>query len=138
VGSITTLAKPSAAYTLASGLNNGNRLTGFYVDTSNVTWSYILGANKKRIVFQDPKASATSGNGTEAFAINDAGAVTGIYADASGVVRGFYRSPTGQFSQFAPKGSVETVGSSVNDGGTVTGEWYDALGQVHGFIWRPQ
>ncbi len=136
-GSITTIAKPGALATVVNGINNGNRVAGDYVDSSYVTWSFILGANKKRIVFQDPKASASSGYGTAALAINDAGAVTGIYADASGVIHGFTRSQTGQFSEFDPKGSVETTPFDINAGGTVTGYWYDALGQVHGLIWRP-
>jgi hypothetical protein len=137
-GSITTIAKPGAVITVINGINNRNRVTGDYVDTSDVTWSFILGANQKRIVFQDPKASATYGNGTAALAINDAGAVAGIYADAQGVVHGFSRSQTGQFSQFDPTGSVETVPFNISASGTVTGYWYDSLGQVHGLIWRPR
>lgn len=60
-------------------------------------WGFILGANKRRIVFQDPKASQTYGNGTVSLAINDAGAVTGYYADAQGVIHGFYWSQTAKF-----------------------------------------
>lgn len=137
-GSITTIAKPGAVSTTLNGINNGNRVVGDYVDSKNVTWSFILGANKKRTVFQDPMASATSGNGTAALAINDEGAVTGIYADAKGIIHGFSRSQTGRFSEFDPQGSAETIPFDINAGGTVTGYWYDALGQVHGLIWRPR
>ncbi len=39
-------------------------------------------------IFQDPQASETYGNGTEPEAINNVGAVTGLYADYQGVVHG--------------------------------------------------
>lgn len=137
-GAITTIAKPGAVETFPSGINNGNRITGFYVTKGNVVWGFILGGNKRRIVFQDPKASATYGSGTLPEALNDAGAVTGIYADAQGNIHGFYRSPTGRFSEFDPNGSVYTEPYAINNNGAVTGYWYDAQGANHGFIWRPQ
>ena len=136
-GSITTIARPGSLATTLNGINNGNMATGDYVDSSNLTWSFILSTNRKRIVFQDPKASESSGAGTVALAINDAGAVTGIYADAGGAIHGFWRSQTGRFSEFDPKGSVETIPFDINASGTVTGYWYDALGQAHGLIWTP-
>lgn len=137
-GAIRTIAKPGALETVPSGLNNGNRVLGFYVDKNSVVWGFIVGGNKRRIVFQDPKASTTYGNGTQPEAINDAGAVTGLYADAQGDVHGFYRSPTGRFSEFDPTGSVYTLPFAINASGTVTGYWYDAQGGNHGFIWTPQ
>lgn len=136
-GAIRTIAKPGAVDTGLSGINNGNRVVGFYIDTNSVYWGFILGGNKKRIVFQAPKAGKTYGTGTVPEAINDAGAVTGLYADAQGDVHGFYRSPTGRFSEFDPKGSIYTEPYAINDNGTVTGEWYDAQGGTHGLIWTP-
>ncbi len=136
-GSITTIAKPGSVATTLNGINNDNMVVGDYVDSSNLTWSFILGANKKRIVFQDPKAGQSSGAGTVALAINDAGAVTGIYADAGGAIHAFWRSQTGRFSEFDPKGSVETIPFDINATGTVTGYWYDAQGRSHGLIWAP-
>ncbi len=135
-GAFTTIAKPGAIEQAVYGINNGNRVTGYYIDKTVVIWGFILGANKRRIVFQDPKASETYGNGTVPVAINDAGAVTGYYVDAQGVVHGFYRSPTGKFSEFDPKGSVFTEPEGINARGTVTGFWLDAQGANHGFIWR--
>ena len=137
-GAFTTIAKPGAIEQAVYGINNGNRVTGYYIDKTVVIWGFILGANKRRIVFRDPKASETYGNGTVPVAMNDAGAVTGYYVDAQGVVHGFYRSPTGKFSEFDPKGSVFTEPEGINARGTVTGFWLDAQGANHGFIWTPQ
>lgn len=135
-GKITIVAPPQAVLTLFSGLNNGNRLTGFYVDQYGVVWGLLVSAKMKQISFQDPKASQTYGNGTQPLAINDAGDVTGLYSDAYGVVHGFYRSATGNYSEFDPPGSVFTEPFSVNSRGTVTGYWFDAYGAAHGFIWK--
>jgi hypothetical protein len=136
-GTIRTIEKRGALDTGLSGINNGNTVTGFYIDKNSALWGFIQGGGQRRIVFQDPKASETYGAGTEPEAINDADAVTGVYADAQGAIHGFYRSPTGQFSEFDPKGSVYTLPYAINDSGTVTGYWYDAQGGTHGFIWSP-
>jgi hypothetical protein len=136
-GAITTVAKRGAIDTGITGINKHNSVLGFFVDPNSVVWGLIR-AHNKRIVFQDPQASVTYGNGTQPEAINNAGAVTGLYADAQSNVHGFYRSPTGQFSEFDPPGSVYTLPYAINDSGTVTGYWYDAQGANHGFIWTPQ
>lgn len=136
-GAIRTIAKPGAVDTGLTGINNRNIALGFFVDANSVVWGLIRGHNK-RTVFQDPEASETYGNGTQPEAINNAGAVTGLYADAQSVAHGFYRSPTGQFSEFDPPGSVYTEPVAINANGTVTGYWYDAQGANHGFIWTPQ
>ncbi len=135
-GSFTTVAKQGAVNTGLTGINNRNTVLGFFVDTNNVVWGLIRG-HHKRIVFQDPNASETYGNGTQPEAISDDGAVTGLYADAQSNVHGFYRSPTGQFSEFDPPGSVYTEPFAINAKDTVTGYWYDAQGATHGFIWTP-
>lgn len=97
----------------------------------------ISGGGKRQIIFQEPHASQTYGNGTEPEAINDAGEITGLYSDDQGNVHGFYRSATGAFAEFDPPGSVYTEPSSINAAGTVTGYWYDAQGATHGFTWKP-
>jgi hypothetical protein len=135
-GKIRTIAEQGAVATLFSGINDANRAAGFYVDQNGVAWGLLVGGHEKKIIFQDPKASQSYGNGTQPEAINNAGAVTGLYADNQGVVHGFYRSPSGKFSEFDPDGSVFTEPFGINDGGTVTGYWFDAQGGTHGFIWR--
>ncbi len=137
-GTIRPIVKRGALETFVSGINNSGSVPGYYVDKNGVAWGFILGANMKRIVFQDPQASETYGNGTVPEAINDAGAVTGIYADAQGNIHGFYRSPGGQFTQFDPQGSVYTLPYAINANGTVAGYWYDAQGGTHGLIFTPQ
>ncbi|HEY6486870.1 MAG TPA: hypothetical protein VIX83_10855 [Candidatus Cybelea sp.] len=136
-GAVTSVTERGATDTGVTGINNRDVVLGFYIDTNSVVWGLILGKNHKRTSFQDPNASETYGNGTQPEAINDAGAVTGFYADAQGNVHGFYRSPSGQFSEFDPQGSIFTEPYAINDSGTVTGYWYDAAGATHGFVWAP-
>lgn len=135
-GKYTTVAPQGAEVTLFSGVNNSNRLTGFYVDQYGVTWGLIVTAKMKQIAFQDPNASQTYGNGTQPEAIDDAGDVTGLYSDSQGIIHGFYRSISGKYAEFDPPGSVLTIPYSINSNGAVTGYWYDGYGATHGFIWQ--
>jgi hypothetical protein len=137
-GAIRTIAQPGSDDTQFGGINNEGRAVGFFVDQNSVVWGLLAGGHQKKIVFQDPNAGSTYGNGTQPEAINDAGEVTGLYSDDQGAVHGFYRAATGKFSEFDPEGSVYTEPFSINANGTVTGYWYDGQGALHGFIWRPR
>lgn len=136
-GAFTTVSKRGAVETGVTGINNHDKALGFYIDTNSVVWGFIQGKNGKRTIFQDPNAGESYGTGTQPEAINDAGAVTGYYADAEGNVHGFYRSPSGQFTDIDPYGSVFTEPYAINDSGAVAGYWYDAQGGTHGLLWTP-
>ena len=70
---------------------------------------------------------------TLATSINPAGAITGVYADASFVQHGFLRSRDGDFTSFDPPGSGDTFPTSINAAGVIAGNWNAA----HGFLRIP-
>jgi hypothetical protein len=85
-------------------------------------------AQKPRIItFDVPGAGTGAGQGTTPYYINDAGAITGWYADASGVNHGFLRAPDGKITApiDAPlAGNESGVGTtlfSVNRFGAIVG-----------------
>jgi len=64
--------------------------------------------------------------GTQALAINPAGAIVGGYSDG-----GFLRAPDGTFTTF------EGTPTSINPAGTMTGFYTDASSTVHGVLRIP-
>ena len=81
----------------------------------------------------DPPGSVA----TEPFAINPAGAITGVYLDANGNQHGFLRARDGTFTSFDFPGSIFTVPFAINPAGAITGLYGDASGNVHGFLRSP-
>lgn len=136
-GALSIVNVPNSLFQQVSGINERGKLTGFYVDTNGVAWAFIASAHGSTIPFQAPDASVTDSGGTEAAAINAIGGVTGMYFDAALGTHGFYRSPSGQFAEFDPVGSIATVPQAINDRGDVAGLWYDAHGISHAFVWMP-
>jgi hypothetical protein len=67
-------------------------------------------------------------------AITASGAITGSYADASGVTHGFLRTPSGAFTTFDVPGSTSTTATSITPCGVITGWYGDTIGNVHGFL----
>src|ERR1700693_2827875 len=77
---------------------------------------------------------------TTSVAINDAGEITGYYADANAALHGFLRAPDGTFTKFDVPGStcpsfssVCTQPAGINDAGAITGFYCDAI-MCHGFL----
>jgi hypothetical protein len=67
-----------------------------------------------------------------ATSINDSGAITGTYTDASTFNHGFVRSPQGTFTTFDVGEAMWNL--SINNGGAVAGTYRDANGSSHGFV----
>jgi hypothetical protein len=87
-------------------------------------------ARAQTIITFDPTGSVS----TNVFSINDAGAITGYYADASGVNHGFLRAVDGTIIPFdAIVGSISTEAFSINVAGAITGSYY-VSGVNHGFL----
>src|SRR5437870_6158883 len=78
--------------------------------------------------FESPGSTST-----EPVSINNAGAVTGTYADGGGVVHGFMRDGRGGFTSFDAPGATVTRAVGINNTGTVTGFYFSGVGP-HGFI----
>ena len=77
------------------------------------------------------------GNSTSAQGINDQGDITGSYADANGVTRGFIRYSDGTFSEpiVEPNDADGfTFPRDINNVGTLAGSFGDATGEDHGFL----
>jgi probable HAF family extracellular repeat protein len=83
--------------------------------------------------FFDPPGSTD----TEAFAINDLGALVGTYTDANGVTHSFVRSPWGSTTTIDVPGATETDARGINDFGAIVGYFFDASGAAHGFKRTP-
>jgi len=68
---------------------------------------------------------------TEAFSINDSGAITGDYRSGAG----FLRTPDGKITTFhAPGDAAGTVGLSINADDAIAGDYLDAKFLSHGFV----
>lgn len=91
------------------------------------------------ISFDTPSAGTGAFQGTFAYAINAAGAVTGWYLDAGNQAWGFRRTPSGAITSF----SVPNVGTgpflgtgpwSINSQGAIAGYYVDMNCVEHGFV----
>ena len=151
-GQITVLDAPgagTAAYegTDFLGMNaSGTIIGGISVGTVNgvvgTSHSLMLATDGTYTIFDPPQAGAHS---SLAEAINDSGAVVGIYRDANLVRHGYLRQPDGTFVSFDDPDAAQLPVSATDDGteprsinanGVVVGFYADANGVRHGFIWQ--
>jgi len=147
-GEFTTFDGPGAnsfGYgTFPARINDAGVITGHYVDAHNVNRGFLRSPAGELLTFDAPGAGsvAAAGYGTFPKSINDAGAITGHYADTHGLIHGFVRSPSGEFTTFDAPGPTGGWGwgifpESINDAGAVTGHYTDAVGMNHGFLRIP-
>jgi hypothetical protein len=100
--------------------------------------------------FNAPGAGTAAGQGTVAFAINPAGAITGYTRDANSARHGFLRAPDGTFTTFDNPGagtcstSCGTIGPgqgtrafAINPSGQIVGFYSNNSGQCHGYVRAP-
>ncbi len=92
--------------------------------------------------FDAPGAGTGPGQGTQPFAINPAGLITGFYLDAGDVYHGVLRTPDGAITTFDAPGAGTGPGQgtrpfSINPGGTISGRYVDAGDVGHGFLRTP-
>ena len=97
--------------------------------------------------FDAPGAGTGAGQGTVAFGINPAGAITGFIRDANFARHGFVRAPDGTFTVIDAPGagtcstSCGTIGPgqgtrafAINPSGEITGFYSDNSGRCHGYV----
>jgi hypothetical protein len=109
---------------------------------SLITSAFVLSANANQrktsiITFNVPDAQ-----GTQAYAINPEGTITGFYFDSGGLGHGFVRARNGTFITFDPPGvttapGLNTAPWGINPAGTTAGWWYTNMGPnffAHGFL----
>jgi hypothetical protein len=127
------------AYTDCSVLiNNWGAITGYYLDKNNVFHGFVRGPEGKFTNFEAPGADTTPGdfNGTLPNAINDAGAIAGVYYDIQNVAHGFLRSPEGGMTTFDPPGSIATIPIAINLESAIAGYYVDDTGVFAAFLRR--
>ena len=130
------------AYTDCSVLiNDSGAITGYYLDANNVYHGFLRSPDGKFTTLNAPGADLTPGdfNGTLPNAINDAGAITGVYYDANNEGHGFLRSPEGKFTTFDVTGSTigTTTPIALNLEAAIVGYYLDQNGVFQGFLRRP-
>jgi hypothetical protein len=126
--------------TVPESINDSGAITGHYIDVRDATRGFMRAPGGSFTSFDAPGASSTAafGYGTVPESINDAGAVTGHYGDASGVFHGFLRAADGKITTFdAPGAATGTLPKSINAGGAITGHYVDAQNVDHGFVRSP-
>jgi hypothetical protein len=138
--------------TYNSGINTAGATMGDYADSNDVFHGYVRASNGTITTFNVSAAGTGPGTplceqtttcpGTIPEGINNQGAITGQYIDASGVNHGFLRALNGTITTFdapdAGTGSGQgTIPSSPNPAGAITGFYIDANGVNHGFLRNP-
>jgi hypothetical protein len=122
-------------------INNFGAITGAYLDANNVYHGFVRSPEGKFTTFDSPGAdlNAQDYNGTFPNAINDAGAITGLYVDVSGGAHGFLRTPEGAFTTFdVPKGIFgSTTPIGLNLEGAIVGRYADQNGIARPFLRNP-
>jgi hypothetical protein len=119
-------------------INNWGAITGYYLDAKNVFHGFVRSPEGKFTSFEAPGADKTSDNfnGTNPNAINDAGAIAGVYFDVNSAAHGFLRSPDGGMTTFDPPGSTGTFPIAMNLESAIVGYYLDTNGVFGGFLRR--
>jgi hypothetical protein len=108
---------------------------GVYIDAAKVRHGYLRDSRGTFTAIDFPGSSQT-----EAFALNDAGAVVGAYM-LNGVQHGFLLtgspSPPVNFQTIDFPGNTGTRAIGINNAGQIVGDYVDANGVRHGFLATP-
>jgi len=132
-----TFDVPGATGTQVNGVNDGGVIEGAFTDASG-QHGFVAGpVGLARFDFP-----GTSGV-TQAFAIDNAGDVVGVYTDAAGASHGFRRSPGGAITALPPApgagtGSGQgTFPTGITDSGEIVGFSVGPDGVAHGYAQSP-
>jgi hypothetical protein len=132
-----TFDVPGSTGTQVNGVNDGGVIEGAFTDASG-QHGFVDGAGGL-VRFDFPGTSGV----TQAFAIDNAGDVVGVYTDAAGASRGFLRRPSGTITALpSPPGAGTGSGqgtfpAGITDGGEIVGFFIDTGGVVHGYTQSP-
>jgi hypothetical protein len=141
-GTFVIFDVPGGAFdTFVTGINPAGAITGWTFD-GTVYLGFVRAPNGTVTTIAPPGSTATFvGSYFGGYAgppINPAGAITGSYADVSGVMHGFVRAPDGTFTTFDVPGAVDgtILVCCITPEGAVAGIYSDANGG-HGFVRTP-
>jgi hypothetical protein len=127
------------AYTDCSVLiNNYGAITGYYLDANNAFHGFVRSPQGNFANFEAPGSDTNPNdfNGTLPNAINDAGAIAGVYYDLNSVAHGFLRGPEGRMTTFDPPGSTATIPIASNLESDIVGYYLDENNLFGGFLRR--
>jgi hypothetical protein len=134
--------------TFPTAISAAGVITGYYLDANNIPQGFLRAPNGTFPNF-DPLGSLVSllaalnppGQGSKAFGINQAGAITGYYYDGNGSPHCFLRAPNGTFTNVDPPGSLGSTDFYpivINPAGAITGNYADGnTGLNRGFLRTP-
>src|SRR5215470_4243367 len=132
-----TFDVPGATGTQVNGVNDGGVIEGAFTDAAG-QHGFADGPGGL-VRFDLPGTSGV----TQAFAIDNAGDVVGVYADAAGASHGFLRRHTGTITALptapgAGAGSGQgTFPTGITDSGEIVGFYVGADGVAHGYAQSP-
>jgi uncharacterized membrane protein len=133
-GRYRRIGVPGARGTVASRINDGGQIVGYYSATNDNpnaatdARGFLLGPRGSVQRIDVPGATLTQPAG-----INNLGEVAGGYADADGAVHGFLRGRDGEFTTIDIPDARVTVAVDINDLGQTAGTYIDSGGRVRGF-----
>jgi hypothetical protein len=130
-GSFTTFDPKGSIATMATGINTGGTVTGYYYDSKGMTHGFVRTSDGAITTF-DPTGSAA----TEALSINQNGEIAGWYRNKSGTYENFVRSASGTITTFDPSKGAALGAIGINANGEVTGA-YQAGGGMDGYVGMP-
>lgn len=124
---------PGSTSAQATDINFEQQVTGFFIDSSNVTHGWWLNAGTL-VQLDFPGASSTQATGE-----NNVGQVAGIYQDSGGTHGFVWSSKTGKYSSVDdPKGVGVTFVNSLNDKGKLVGFTMPSGTTAQGFVATPK
>jgi hypothetical protein len=147
-GKITKFDAPGAGTkgfhqgTAAKAINSDGTIAGYLIDANGVNHGFVRDSGKKGAIteFDAPQSGTGNGQGTIAYAIDDAGDVAGAYFDSGSVIHGFVRyARKGKITTFDASGAGTGFGqgtqaNGIAANGAITGMYTDAGGVNHGFL----
>ena len=119
---------------MATGINRGGTIVGFYTTAGGQLDSFLLRAGGHLITFAKKNV-----NMTQAFGINDAGVVVGAYTSGISTVGFTWTAASGVFHPVNdPNGVGSTVINGINNAGDLVGFYTDGLGNTNGLLATPR
>jgi len=120
-------------------INPAGAITGYYLDSGDVSHGYVRAPGGTVTTFDAPGAGTGPNQGTIAFSINPAGATAGIVRDSNIVRHGFVRDRNGAITTFEAPGAGTgpfqgTRVLNINPAGTTAGFLTDANDVNHGLV----
>jgi len=115
----------------ATGINNSQQVSGFYIDSNGVNHGFLLSAGL--LVTLDAPGSIF----TQALGLNNKGQVVGQFMDANENTHGFVWTSAKGFSTIDdPNGIGSTIVNGINDAGVLVG-FYGTSPVNTGFVAQP-